>query len=324
RGKTKEAIPYLVKAVQDPENLNNCVALSDELPPEVRIDFLKRTEPRAHVQSVVSPDCFELTSAYGAPDFWGIIWTRPYMRLLGALAQTYIKIQNEAVERGCVRPTIEMLRLCESDNMGRRSWMGPILLHAGSPADALHFLRAWIEADGVPPHAGIDFASANLDVDRAPMPPSVLKRVSKWNNLQMVHSAALAAFTLDCNSELARQYLHIAVSSNPAVMIKVLGKFKERVDGDIHPTRTSNGVEDTRDHLWLAQDLWTKPAVWDWISNDPVVKDAVLCTCSEPSCGRKEERIGQWQKCSGCKLVWYCSRTCQKMHWPEHKEPCKE
>src|SRR5260221_10863486 len=27
--------------------------------------------------------------------------------------------------------------------------------------------------------------------------------------------------------------------------------------------------------------------------------------------------------CSGCRNVRYCSKECQKKHWPEHKEECK-
>eukprot|EP01006_Ploeotia_vitrea_P001682 TRINITY_DN105389_c0_g1_i1.p1 TRINITY_DN105389_c0_g1~~TRINITY_DN105389_c0_g1_i1.p1 ORF type:complete len:195 (+),score=16.53 TRINITY_DN105389_c0_g1_i1:47-631(+) len=28
-------------------------------------------------------------------------------------------------------------------------------------------------------------------------------------------------------------------------------------------------------------------------------------------------------KCSGCKMVYYCSTGCQKQHWKEHKPVCK-
>jgi hypothetical protein len=28
------------------------------------------------------------------------------------------------------------------------------------------------------------------------------------------------------------------------------------------------------------------------------------------------------QKCGACQAVYYCSRECQKLHWPEHKIFC--
>jgi hypothetical protein len=75
------------------------------------------------------------------------------------------------------------------------------------------------------------------------------------------------------------------------------------VDGDTHPVRGTDGPEDARDHLWLAQDLWMQDDVWRWVDSDPVVKSRVFRECSDPTCKKKEERIGQWQKCSGCKKV---------------------
>ena len=30
------------------------------------------------------------------------------------------------------------------------------------------------------------------------------------------------------------------------------------------------------------------------------------------------------ERCSLCAGAKYCGRKCQKKHWPEHKEPCKE
>jgi hypothetical protein len=106
--------------------------------------------------------------------------------------------------------------------MGHRQWMGPLLVRVGRAADALYFTQQWLEVDEVP-HAGIDFAPPR----HTPMSDTLVQSLTKWYPLQMLHSAALAAFTLDGDSELARQYLHIAVQY-PGVFIKVLGKFKER------------------------------------------------------------------------------------------------
>ena len=35
------------------------------------------------------------------------------------------------------------------------------------------------------------------------------------------------------------------------------------------------------------------------------------------ACGDKE-----WKVKTCCKLVWYCSKKCQRDHWPEHKDEC--
>ena len=32
---------------------------------------------------------------------------------------------------------------------------------------------------------------------------------------------------------------------------------------------------------------------------------------------------GNWQRCTGCKVVFYCSTKCQKAHWKQHKKKCK-
>ncbi|KAF8184093.1 hypothetical protein K438DRAFT_1724176 [Mycena galopus ATCC 62051] len=314
--KPQEALPFLLKALEDPNNLDACSSISMMLPQDTAIAYLQKAElaGRRHLQNVLGPDCFELTCRYGAPNFWGILETRPYMRLLGTLVRTYVNAKRWS---DAVSTNIEILRICHSDNMGQRAWMSALLLQAGRPADALYFAQRWLEADETPPGSGIDFAPPQ----RAPMTDAQIKKVEKWVDLQMIYSAALAAFILDGDSTLARQYLHIAVKY-PSVLIKVIGKFKERVDVDTHATRSSNGAEDARDHLWLAQDLWMKDAAWNWVAQDPIVMDHVLRNC--PQCNRKEERVGQWQKCAGCKQEWYCSRGCQKAQWPAHKDACKK
>jgi hypothetical protein len=234
--------------------------------------------------------------------------------------------------------------------MGQRAWMAALLLHAGRPADALYFTQRWLEADETPPGSGFDFAPPRL----APLTTAQLKQVNKFPDLQMIHSAALAAFTVSGDSELERQYLHLAVKF-PLVLIKVLGRFKERsrlmraltrysltkytVDVDTHPMRGHNG---TRDHLWLAQDLWTEDAVFKWIENDPVVMASVLRECGDPMCKKKERARRamaqvRWMQEGTCGSFsslrhnlrrrfeqWYCSRDCQKAHWRQHKEPCKK
>jgi hypothetical protein len=40
--------------------------------------------------------------------------------------------------------------------------------------------------------------------------------------------------------------------------------------------------------------------------------------CAYPGCLNGAESM-----CDACKLVVYCSRACQKQHWPAHKVACK-
>lgn len=33
-------------------------------------------------------------------------------------------------------------------------------------------------------------------------------------------------------------------------------------------------------------------------------------------------RVSPLKRCGRCKAVWYCSQSCQKQAWPEHKKAC--
>ena len=35
---------------------------------------------------------------------------------------------------------------------------------------------------------------------------------------------------------------------------------------------------------------------------------------------QKEGRSPPLRKCSQCEIAYYCSKECQKAHWPRHKE----
>jgi hypothetical protein len=40
-------------------------------------------------------------------------------------------------------------------------------------------------------------------------------------------------------------------------------------------------------------------------------------------CGSRERPNNKFKKCSACKVVYYCSRNCQKHNWSNHKTQCK-
>ncbi|XP_063679739.1 uncharacterized protein LOC134815164 [Bolinopsis microptera] len=46
--------------------------------------------------------------------------------------------------------------------------------------------------------------------------------------------------------------------------------------------------------------------------------------CSKTDCKNIENEVGEFDRCSACKVTVYCSPTCQKEHWTEkHKKLCK-
>lgn len=40
-------------------------------------------------------------------------------------------------------------------------------------------------------------------------------------------------------------------------------------------------------------------------------------------CREEEKERGQWKRCSDCKAVSYCSRSCQLADWKAHKAFCR-
>lgn len=54
--------------------------------------------------------------------------------------------------------------------------------------------------------------------------------------------------------------------------------------------------------------------------NDDEEVDSVLYR----RCAVCRKRDGSLQRCGKCHSIYYCSATCQKAHWPEHKAICRQ
>lgn len=67
--------------------------------------------------------------------------------------------------------------------------------------------------------------------------------------------------------------------------------------------RAPNGPEEAHDYLWLTQDLWMEPAVWNWANESPDVMKAVLKVCSRTECTVGETKVAQFKRCSACHKV---------------------
>ena len=70
--------------------------------------------------------------------------------------------------------------------------------------------------------------------------------------------------------------------------------------------RQLNGAEDAQDYLWLTQDLWTQPDVWDWADSDPDTKKNIQRICCREGCEQVESKVGEFKRCSACRSAWYC------------------
>ena len=44
------------------------------------------------------------------------------------------------------------------------------------------------------------------------------------------------------------------------------------------------------------------------------------CSCSDA--GRKQTKTKPFKSCERCRVVFYCGRDCQRLHWKAHKKSC--
>ncbi|OSC99218.1 hypothetical protein PYCCODRAFT_1470472 [Trametes coccinea BRFM310] len=324
RRKPEQALPYLFKAMEDPNCLDAAVQMAFLMPTmEMGIRLLEQAEARgrAHLKTYLSPTCFEDGDVYTGR-FWSLLETRPYMRVLQAIVRLACEIKDYNKAANTI---IEMLRLCPGDNLGQRDWLGSILLQAGRPADALSFAQAWLDRSRhdpdicCPPRGGCTFEPPS----QAPLSQEFIEQNKGRAPGSMLYTAALASFKLWGDCVLSRQYLRLAASVNPHVLLKVLAKVEKPKSLNNSP-RAFNGSEMAHDYLWLTQDLWMAADVWEWANSDTEVKSYVLKKCSREGCNNRELRAAEFKRCAGCREVVYCGPACQKADWKAHRKYCKD
>ncbi|KAF7341828.1 hypothetical protein MSAN_02038000 [Mycena sanguinolenta] len=323
RGRPNDAVPFLTIAMKDGNNFDAEIQMA-YLSPDLlfSIEMLESAEKRARALLLnrLGEDCFD----DGGPcvgRFWdaSLLPTRPYMRVLQALVR--MCFETKQCEKGA-RTIIEMLRLSPGDNLNQRWWLGPMLIRTGRFADALSFCQLWIKLSGsssIPIRGGTVFKPPS---DKLLVPETEAK-YAKIAPCAMVHNAALAAFKLWGRCPQASQLLRIAARTNPDILAKIIGRRAR--PGEYRRVKVGagdfNGPNEAHDYLWVAQDLWMAPDVWDWVNEDPAGA-AILKSCSRPECDVKEAEATQFKRCAACRAVVYCGSTCQKGDWKRHKPEC--
>ncbi|KAF5326031.1 hypothetical protein D9611_000729 [Ephemerocybe angulata] len=321
RRKPNEAVPYIMKALEDPHNLDAAIELAFVAPtPKDCVQVLEEAARRGKkilLEEWLGPTAFDDDGEF-VGNYWALLETRPYMRVLQAIARMTFETGQYTKS---TKTQIEMLRLCPGDNLAVRKNLGSALIRDGRYADALYFAQAWLHDVFVtaPVRGGTLFKEPSKDT----LSDEEEAKFSTYCCGELIHTAALASFKLFGDCEQSRQYLRIASKANPHILLRILGKIR-RPDEINRLPRTINGPEDAHDYLWLSQDLWMEDSVWEWANNNPDAKQVILKNCSRPGCRVREADIAQFKRCSACHLVSYCDPQCQRAHWSEHKKACKE
>ncbi|TCD71343.1 hypothetical protein EIP91_011114 [Steccherinum ochraceum] len=340
-----EALPYLHRALDaDPYNLDAYIQLAFLAPNfETSVEMLETAESKGKTYACLfidrvmrampdplyrlkgremlisefGPRCFS-DDGEQVGHFWGILETRPYMRVLQALVRFYVEKKDYPKAAHTV---IEMLRLCPGDNLGQRDWLGSLLIMSKRMEDALYFSQVWMDPDcpDVIPRGGCNFKKPSAE----PLSPALMKRLGEYNKATLLYDAAYASFRIWGDCTLAKQYLQIAAKLNPIVLVKILSKATRQESLSSAP-RSLNSPEDASDYLWLAQDLWLQPDAWNWVNSQEEVTRLLLKKCSRGGCSNTEKVPAEFKRCAGCHKVWYCGSDCQKTDWKSHKKPCKD
>ena len=106
---------------------------------KIRKAKLALEEAERQLRNEEGDDIFE----EGPPHFWGILETRPYMRLRFALVEVLLLVNTEEAVSAALDHLLAMLQLCRSDNMGVRALVPALYLRLQRDQDAYDFCKWW-------------------------------------------------------------------------------------------------------------------------------------------------------------------------------------
>ncbi|KAK1216291.1 hypothetical protein PQX77_021078 [Marasmius sp. AFHP31] len=320
----QEAVPYLTKAMQDKNNVDVFVSIAFLAPDyENAIETLDegKRRGRVYLERKFGSNAFDDNGPLMG-EFYSIIETRPYMRVMQAYVRMHVEFKKYAK---AVDAVVEMFRLNPNDPMRQHTWLGSLLCQVERYSDALYFAQFFmdvgvgrIDKDDLPAGGGTNCLPPRNDLYAS----EEQETLSEFFEATILYTAALASFKMWGDTEQARMYLRLAAGLNPKVLVKLLGRVR-RPEGLNTAPRTFNSPEDAHDYLWLSQNLWMDDDVWYWISENPDARKSVLLECGREGCQNEENRPTEFQRCSGCLQISYCSRECQKSDWKRHKTDCE-
>ena len=140
-----KAISYVKKAIALDEDNLDAIGLRIELTARNTIDALKQYEKAvAHGTKVMEKKGF-LKDSVGR--FWGVLETRPYMRLRSSYADILIEC---SMFKKAIGEYEDMIRLNENDNLGKRFTLMHLYALLEMEDEALNLLKQYGEHDETP------------------------------------------------------------------------------------------------------------------------------------------------------------------------------
>lgn len=199
----------------------------------------------------------------------------------------------------------ESLRLCHEDRLGQRHLLTTLLLKARRHSEALRLCQYWLDPGYDMAHPSVRTRWSETRPSLEPLDDSIVEfQKTETGAVCELLNAALAAFRIIGDCELARQCLRVATEVNPLIMMKILTRFKRpskscfriclspltplHLGKPYYRTRDINQREDAHDYRWLAQDLWERRDVWEWAHNDEEVFRLIRRVCTHDDCDISE------------------------------------
>ena len=140
-----KAIKFVKKAISLDEDNLDAIGLKIELTAKDTIDALKQYEKAvAHGTRVMEKNGF-LKDDVG--HFWGVIETRPYMRLKSAYVDVLVEC---SMYKKAIAEYEDMIRLNENDNLGKRFTLMHLYALLEMEDEALKLLKQYGEHDETP------------------------------------------------------------------------------------------------------------------------------------------------------------------------------